>query len=107
SSRRSGCGTATSPRRGEEEHLRGEELAGEAVALPQPYRPLDVERRHLLALDHEVAEAREELLEGPLDRVAQVLLFGVPVALAQVVRRVLDEARHDVLAGGCHVGVDR
>ena len=64
------------------------------------------ERRDDLALQDEVAEPREERLERPLDGVAQVLLLGVPVALAQVVRRVLDEARHDVLAGRRHVGVD-
>ena len=83
-----------------EEHLRREELAGEDVALGQADRPLDVERRANLALEHQVAEAREEPLERPLDGVAEVLLLGVPVALAQLVRRVLDEARQDVLAGG-------
>src|SRR5690349_16806674 len=72
----------------EEEHLRREELAGEDVALAEPDRPFDVERRPDLALEDEVPEAREERLEGGLDRVAQVVLLGVPVALAEVVRGV-------------------
>ncbi len=67
---------------------------------------LDVERRAHLALQDQRAEAREERLDGRLDRVAQALLLGVPVALAQVVRRVLDEAAHDRLAGRRHVGID-
>ena len=92
--------------RPEEVHLRREELAGEDVALGQADRPLDVERRPDLALEDEVAEAREERLEGRLDGVAQPLLLGVPVAPAQVVRRVLDEAAHDRLAGWRHVRVD-
>ena len=34
------------------------------------------------------------------------LPLGLPVAAAQLVGRVLHEARHHVLAGRCHVGVD-
>ena len=91
----------------EEVHLRREELAGEDVALGQADRPLDVERRLHLALEHEVAEAREERLERRLHGVAEALALRVPVALAQLVRRVLDEAAHDRLAGRRHVRIDR
>ena len=73
----------------------------------QADRPLDVERRPDLALKDEVAEAREERLERRLDGVAEALLLGVPVRLAEVVRRVLDEAAHHVLAGRRHVRIDR
>ena len=73
----------------------------------RPDGALDVERRAHLALEHQVAEAREERLERRLDRVAEALLLRVPVALAQLVRRVLDEAAHDRLAGRRHVRVDR
>ena len=92
--------------RPEEVHLGRQELAGEDVALGQADRPLDVERRPDLALEHEVPKAREERLERRLDGVAQPLLLGVPVAPAQVVRRVLDEAAHDRLAGRRHVRID-
>src|SRR6185295_609547 len=61
--------------RPEEEHLRREELAGEDVPLGQADRPLDVERRADLALEHEVPEPREVVLERALDGVAQVLLL--------------------------------
>src|SRR6476661_9119851 len=94
-------------RRPEEEHLRREELAGEDVALAETDRSLDVERRPDLALEDEVAEAREERLEDGLNGVAEVLLLGVPVALAEVVRRVLDERAEHRLAGRRHVRVDR
>src|SRR6185312_4432664 len=93
-------------RRPHEPHLRGEELAREDVALGQADRPLDVERRAHLALEDERPEAGEERLECRLDGVAEARLLGVPVALAQVVRRVLDEAAHDRLARRGHVGID-
>src|SRR6185436_9953796 len=94
-------------RRAEQPHLRRQELAGEDVPFRQADGPLDVEGRPDFALEDEVPEAREERFQRRLDRVAEVLLLGVPVALAEVVGRVLDEARHDVLAGGRHVRVDR
>src|SRR6185436_8379183 len=79
-------------RRSHEPHLRGQELAGEDVALGQADRPLDVQRRSDLALEHEIPEPGEVVLKRSLDRVAQLFLLAVPVALAQLVRRVLDEA---------------
>ena len=63
-------------------------------------------RRDHLAVQHQVAEAGEVGLEHGLGLVAEAVALGVPVAAAQLVRRVLHEARHDVLAGWGHVGVD-
>ena len=94
-------------RRAEEVGLRREHLAVEDVALRQPRHLFDVERRDDLALQHEVGEAGEERLQRVLHVVGHVLALLGPVAALQVVRRVLDEARHDVLAGRRHVGVDR
>src|SRR4029453_5628369 len=48
------------PRGQEEKNLRREELGGEDVALAQADRSLDVEGRPDLALQDELAEAREE-----------------------------------------------
>src|SRR3954471_7276735 len=46
--------------RPEEVHLWREELPGEDVPLGQPDLPLDIERRDDLAMEDQVAEAREE-----------------------------------------------
>src|SRR4029079_3517951 len=85
-------------RRPEEEHLRSEELAGEDIPLGEADGPLEVERRPDIEMQHEISEAREEAIQRPLHVVAEVLLLGVPVALAKLVRGVLDEARQDVFA---------
>ncbi len=89
---------APARRRPEEVHLRGEELPGEDVALAEPDHPLDVERGDDLTVVHQVAEAGEERLQRRLHGVAEPVPLGVPVAALEVVRGVLDEAGHDVLA---------
>ena len=94
-------------RRPEEEHLRGEELAGEDVALADGPRSARCAAASRPRAGGRGRRSPGRTTRASLDGVAQVLLLGVPVALAQLVRRVLDEARHDVLAGRRHVGVDR
>ena len=93
-------------RRPEEVHLRRQELAGEDVALAEADDALDVERGDHFAMQHQIAEAGEERLDRGLHGVAEVLPLGVPVTALQLIRCVLDEARHHVLAGRGHVGID-
>ena len=55
----------------------------------RPDDPLDVEGGDDFAVEHEVAEAGEERLDGCLHGVAETVALGVPVAALEVVRRVL------------------
>src|SRR5262249_29050138 len=81
----------------QEEELLERELALEDVALGEAPLTLEVERRDDLPVQDEVLQVRGVLGERVDDGVAELLLLVVPAAL-QVVRRVLDEAREDVLA---------
>src|SRR5689334_5306501 len=81
----------------EEEELLERQLALEDVALGQAELALDVERREDLPVLDDALDVRRVLRDRVDDRVAERVAFLVPVAL-QVVGRVLDEARHDVLA---------
>ena len=84
------------------------ELALEDVALGQPGRPLDVERRLDVPVQDDVADVRRELGD-PVDHgVAERLALVVPrpELRGQLVRRVLDEAADHVLAGRRHRRVD-
>ena len=74
----------------------------------RPDRPLDVERRQDLAAEDDVADVRGELGDPVDDRVAERLALVVPGAQLgrELVRRVLDEAADDVLAGRRHRRVD-
>src|ERR1700709_560510 len=56
-------------------------------------------------VQHQAAEAGEVRLEHGLRLVAEPLPLALPVAALELVRRVLDEARHHVLPGRRHVGV--
>ena len=72
--------------RAEEVHLGREELACIDVPLRQSDGSLDVERRNDLAMEHEISENRKVLLDGRLDDISEVLAFGVPVPILQLVR---------------------
>src|SRR3954454_11042199 len=100
-----GAVLAPSRCRPEEVHLGCEELPAEDVPLREPHRAFDVQRRHDLPVQDQVTEAGEERLESRLHGVAELVPLGVPVAILQLVRCALDEARHDVLARRSHVGV--
>src|SRR5690606_2575601 len=81
------------PARGgtEEEHLGEKELAGEDVAFAQTDRPFDVERSYHLTMEDQIVEPGEDLIETILDQVTEVVPFGIPVALLEVIGGVLDE----------------
>src|SRR3712207_7311415 len=57
-----------------------------SVALREPHRALDVQRRHDFAMQDEVTEAGKEGLEGGLHGVPELVPLGVPVAVLQLVR---------------------
>ena len=57
-------------------------------------------------MQNQLAEPRKELFDRGLHGITEVLPFRLPVAIREMVRRVHDEARHDVLSGGGHVRVD-
>ena len=96
-------------RRAQEEELVEPQLALEDVALGQPGAALDVQRGQHLTFEDDVRQVRRVLGERPDDGVPEGVALGVPVAAfaVQVVRRVLHEDGHDVLARGRHPGVDQ
>ena len=75
----------------------------------RPVVALDVERREHLAVEDEVRMFGRELGDRVDDGVAERLALVVPGRRApgQLVRRVLDEAADDVLAGRRHRRVDQ
>src|SRR5258705_4782974 len=86
------------PRRGaQKEQLMERQLAGEDIALGKAGDLLDVERRNHLPVQDLRLESRCEALDRVDDRVAERLALRVGPATVEVVRRVLDEDRHDVL----------
>ena len=83
----------------QEEQLLERQLALEDVAFRQAEVALDVERRQHLPVQDDVLDVRRVLRDRVDDRVAERLAVLVPAALfLQVIRRVLHEARHHVLA---------
>ena len=84
--------------RAREEQLFERQLALEDIALGQPEVALEVERRQHLPVQDDVADVRRVLGDRVDDRVAERLALVVPGARRQLVRRVLHEAREDVLA---------
>src|SRR5439155_7728922 len=96
-----GRAVASPTRRGpvEEELLEGE-LALEDVALGEAGHALHVERREYLFVDDAIPDARGELRDRVDDRIPEGVALGVPVArrAVELIRRVLDEAAHNVLA---------
>ena len=90
-----------------DEQLLERQLALEDVALGETHGALDVERRQHLAVQDQAPDVRRPFGEGVDDGVAEGLALLVPGALGQLVRRVLDEAAHDVLAGRRHARVDQ
>src|SRR5689334_19606873 len=91
-----------------EEELLQRELALEDVAFGQPGGAFDVERGLDVAVEDDVVDVRRELGDPVDDRVAERLALVVPRAelRSELVRRVLDEAADDVLAGRRHRRVD-
>ena len=85
--------------RPQEEELLERQLALEDVALGQAPLALEVERGQHLAVQDELLDVGRVLRDGVDHGVAERLALLVPRALAQLVGRVLHEARQDVLAG--------
>src|SRR6185369_456901 len=92
-----------------EEELLERQLALEDVALGQPGRPFDIERGLNVAVKDDVADVRGELGDPVDDGVTERLALVIPRPELgrQLVRRVLDEAADDVLAGRRHRRVDQ
>ena len=88
--------------RTQEEELFERQLALEDVALGERPRALEIERRHHLTVQDDVFQVRRVFRQRVDDGVAERLALIVPRAFGQRVRRVLDEARHHVLAGRRH-----
>src|SRR6476661_4139398 len=87
------------PGRGaEEEQLLQGQLSLEDVAFRQSPLTLQIERGDYLAMADDVPDVRGVLRDGVDDRVAERLAMVVPRAFAQVIRGVLHEAGHHVLA---------
>src|SRR5215212_1312929 len=84
-----------------EEELFEGQLALEDVAFGQARRSLDVERRLDIPEEDRFLEPRRELADPVDDRIAERLTLVVPgpELRGELVRRVLDEAAHDVLPG--------
>ena len=104
--------------RPQEEELLQRELALEDVAFAQSELAFQIERRDYLAVQDDVFDIRRVLGNGVDHVVAKRFFLIVPVqAGPQLVRRVLHEARHDVLSrrrdrrigqrGNDHVNVRR
>ena len=55
----------------------------------------------------QLTEPWKELLDGLLHRVTQIVALGLPVTLREMVRRIHDEARHDMFARRSHIRVKR
>ncbi len=89
-------------RRTQEEQLLERQLALEDVPFRQPELALDVERRQHLPVQDDVADVRRVLGDRVDDGVAERLALLVPRGRLQFVRRVLHEAREDVLARRRH-----
>ena len=94
-------------RRGtQEEDLVQQQFAVEDVAARDARDGFDVLRRDDLHADDGFADVRRVLLDGRDDRFAEFVALRVVPAAFEIVRRVLHEARHHVLSGRRHVGVD-
>jgi hypothetical protein len=95
---RTGVLYCAQPGRTQEEQLLQRQLSLEDVAFRQAEVALDVERRQDLPVQDAIPDVRRVLGDRVHDRVAERLPVGVPASLfLQVIRRVLHEARHDVL----------
>ena len=82
------------------------QFAVEDVAAGDARDGFDILRRDDLHPNDTLTDVRRVFLDGRDDRFAErVSLFIVPAAF-EIVRRVLYETRHHVLAGRRHIGVD-
>src|SRR5215470_1428653 len=89
----------------QEEKLFERKLALKDVAFAQAGGALDIERRQHLASENEVLQIRGILSDCVYYSVAKSFALLVPRAARQLVRGVLHEAGHDVLARGRHRGI--
>src|SRR6187401_540629 len=87
--------------RPQKEQLLDRQLALKDVALAQAEVAFDIERRQNLTMKNPVAKVRCEFTDRIDDRVAEGLALVIPRTAAEVVRRVLHETRHHVLARWC------
>ena len=81
-------------------HLVGRDLALEDVAAGQADALLDVRRAEHLVVDEDVAEAGRERVDQRDELLRDLVAARVPVALREVVRRVLAEDAQQVVALG-------
>ena len=94
-------------RRGtQEEDLVQQQFAVEDVAAGDAGDGFDVLRRDDLLADDAFADVRRVSLDGRDDRFAECVALRIVPAAFDVVGRVLHEARHHVMPGRRHVGVD-
>src|SRR6185295_12096376 len=84
--------------RTQEEQLLQCQLALEDIAFRQSPLALEIQRRHHLTMQDGVAHVGRVLGKGVDDDVAEGLALGVPRAVDQMIRSVLHEAGHHVLA---------
>jgi len=84
------CGT-------QKEELLERQFALKNISLRQPKFAFEIERRQDLPMQNDVFDVRRMFSNCVDDGVAKSFAFIVPIPL-QVVRRILHEARHYVLA---------
>src|SRR5207245_5334411 len=77
--------------RSEEEQLVRREFPVEDVAARQPDHLLEVPRAEELAVEDDVADARDVLLDRVEDRLAEFVAALFPCSLSEAVWRILDE----------------
>ena len=88
--------------RPQEQQLLERQLALKDVALAQPPFALEIERSDDLAVQDQRLQIRRVLGERVDHGIAEALALVIPGRAVQVIRRVLHEARHHVLAGRRH-----
>src|SRR5262245_30365586 len=85
-------------RRTQEEKLLESQLALKDVAFGEAETPLDIERCEDLPVQNDVAQIRRVLGERVDHRVPELFPFLVPGSFFEMIGRVLDKARHHMLA---------
>src|SRR5207244_7768247 len=77
------------------------EFALKDIPFRQAELALEIQWRQHLAADDQVLKIGSILSNGTDDVIAEIFPLLVPGAFLQVVRRILDEAGHHMLAGWC------
>src|SRR6185369_17556825 len=80
--------------RSEEEQLLQRKLSLKDIPLGQSPLALEIKRSHNLSPDDDVFEIRGELAQRVYHHISECLLLLIPITAGEMVRRVLDKARH-------------